>query len=1084
MNELSMQHVRQSWRADVAVPLCRRVSGRSKHTFLAATALATLTAAPAFAQEVPLIEIDDERTSTVRTSGVDGGNAADITVLGEGSIVVESGPALVLDSDNSVLNEGVLESDADANGSGILVETAGGRSADIGNSGTIRVGPELDLNEDERPTTGPNFGIRLDGEGVFEGDILNSGTGLIEVTGDGAVGIDIGGPMIGDIVNQGSIDVRGDDAVGIRLSDTLDGDLTNSGSIQSTLEGGGVGILVGGDISGQLVNQGTVAAGAPRRADQRRDLVEQQAGVAALFVNADVAGGIVNGPTEDGGAGSGADLLARGGGSGLLVSARSLEGVGRDVTLGVVGVGDEAFAVINRASIRTDSQIRDAEAPAVRIEGAEIGGEIFQTVLEGGFLNAQGATIGSSTADGQATGVSIGAHATVPVLRNDGQITAQSRIFTADTDLDGANDETGVGADAVGIQIDADASVPRIENNGTIQVQAAGEDASAYGIRDLSGSVSEFINTGSISLAIQNDSSGSLTAIDFSANTTGIDFFNSGTIVGNVLLGAGNDVAVFDGGVFGGRFDLAGGSNSLTLRNGAQFSGTLLGDNIDLFVSDAQFNTTSETATRVRSALFENSSILRLAIVDQNLGEGGLFADDSIVLGSDTQLDPDFFAFPMLGEPVVLLSAQTLDIGGSLEELNLQAGVSSVLFETDLALIQADGREELVLNLRRRTAEEIGLDAQQGAVLDAASEALPNDNELGAAIANIGDVDTLTAALDQLTPEFSEISRFVAVNAQTLALNTLSARFQSRRDLTDASEAIPEVATQMAAEEFGLKRSKWSFYLEELVTIADRDTTEDVKGYDGDIIGLMAGVDRPMFGLDAVGLSVMQSIADFDDDLFDEDDFEILSTQVNLYATYGHKGFFVDVLGSFAFHDLERTRTVSFGNFQRAVSADWNATQFGGSAQAGYRLQLGRYGFSLTGNINYTKLDEDGYTEDAGEGGIGFVVEDRDITSLRAGANIKLDALFDFSDELKFRPSIYGGILSELDDTELTTRARFDTGSQLLEFTSPVAQDDSIIGGLGLSFLTRRVIVSFNYNVEIADDFFGHNAGLSVRMRF
>jgi len=145
---------------------------------------------------------------------------------------------------------------------------------------------------------------------------------------------------------------------------------------------------------------------------------------------------------------------------------------------------------------------------------------------------------------------------------------------------------------------------------------------------------------------------------------------------------------------------------------------------------------------------------------------------------------------------------------------------------------------------------------------------------------------------------------------------------------------------------------------------------------------------------------------------------------------------------------------------------------------------MGRFGLSLTGNINYTKLDEDGYTEDAGEGGIGFVVEDRTITSLRAGANIKLDALFDFSDELKFRPSLYGGILSELDDTELTTRARFDTGSQLLEFTSPVTQDDSIIGGLGLSFLTRRVIVSFNYNVEIADDFFGHNAGLSVRMRF
>ena len=1052
-------------------------------TLLASTALWAGMAAPALAQAMQEITVDDERNETLRSSTADDGGPADILVTNEGSVLVDEGMAVILDSDNTLTSNGILRSDGEMDAAGVLVETGTGIDSGIVNSGQIDVIPDVD-NEDI-PGTGPNFGIRLTGEGPFTGDILNDTGGQIAVGGRGSIGLDLGAPVIGTVENRGQIALDGPDSIGVRIGGALTGDFVNSGRILANNRGDETGILVQAPVAGQIRNLGEVTAGRTSFFNRDFDIVAGS-GRAALDVRADIGNGILNGPVEQGGGdGAGATLATNNAPVSLLVTAQRRDGSAGDVTIGAVGTGEDAFAIVNRASINTSNDAQGVDGTAIRIEGAADGGQTFRSVLEGGIRNAQGGAINVNTSDGIATAIDIGDFATVPEIRNGGNITVRTQVFRADTNFDGENDIEGTGADAFGITIAENATVERIANSGAIDVGAAGLDSTAIGILDLSGTVTSFDNSGNLLTAIGQASTGDTIAADFSRATGDFTLTNSGNIVGDVLLGAGNDIAAMSGGVHVGDLDFGGGVNRFDLSDGAQFVGTIRGAAVDLDAVGSLVEVNANDPSFLRSASLAGASTLRIDIGRDPDAAGGLSATNTLSLSADTILDPNFAVFPEVDDPIVLASAGTLDIEGGLDALGLQLGLSSVVFEQALTL-QSGERDELVIELRRKSAEEIGLKGENAVIFEAAAEGLVTDDTLGPAIANIDSVETLETALDQLRPQSSEVPRFVAVNSMNMALGGLRTRLASRRDMAERARNDSMFEGSPVADEFRIRPEQWSVFLQEIGSIADRDPTPGVRGFDGHSFGFLAGIDRSMLGLDVLGLSAMVSISDFDDDGFNNQDFEILTGQLNLYGGLSFlDGFFFDFLGSVAFHDIERDHTIQFADFSRRVSADWDATQLGGSASIGYQHDFNdRWHARLAGLVNYTELDEDGYSETAGENATGFVVDDRDSSSLRAGGTFELAGTFDVGSETQFRPRLTGGYLTELDDDFVTTTARFGEAGERFSLSVPVSQDDSIFGGLNFAVITRSIIVTVGYDAEIADDFFAHTGSLSVRLTF
>ena len=132
---------------------------------------AVLIATPALAQ----VQIEEALTAPVATATAgDGGVPSDVTIGTGGSITIETeGPALILNSDNVLNNQGQIAINNVDNATGVLLE--GGANRNYAQTGTIRIVEDFDeANTDDEPLADPHFasgtgstGILLSGASPF-----------------------------------------------------------------------------------------------------------------------------------------------------------------------------------------------------------------------------------------------------------------------------------------------------------------------------------------------------------------------------------------------------------------------------------------------------------------------------------------------------------------------------------------------------------------------------------------------------------------------------------------------------------------------------------------------------------------------------------------------------------------------------------------------------------------------------------------------------------------------------------------------------------------------------------------------------
>ena len=229
-------------------------------------------------------------------------SSGDIHITSTGSVKPAGGAAVTIDSNNSVKNEGTIAIQGANGATGILANTnlAGG----ITNSGTITIDEnytptdtDSDGDIDGPFAQGSNrFGIHVLGGGTFTGDILNSGT--ITVEGNESAGIAIDSALDGSLTSTGKVSVLGDNSVGIRAA-AVSGDVTIGSGSSTTVQGqNSIGVLLGGDIGGALVIQGTVSSTGYRSTTAPADVSKLDSddllqGGSAVVISGSVAGGIL-----------------------------------------------------------------------------------------------------------------------------------------------------------------------------------------------------------------------------------------------------------------------------------------------------------------------------------------------------------------------------------------------------------------------------------------------------------------------------------------------------------------------------------------------------------------------------------------------------------------------------------------------------------------------------------------------------------------------------------------------------------------------------------------------------------------------
>ncbi|MBL4871327.1 MAG: hypothetical protein JKX72_10275, partial [Robiginitomaculum sp.] len=202
------------------------------------------------------VEITDAQTTGINTS-TSGNNAApsDVTITATGSVVVTTGAAVTVDSDNAVINDGSITSlDADDT-TGILI--SGNRTGTITNNNLISLTEtvptdDLALGADIAVGSG-RVGILISGASQFIGNIENSSTGQIIISGQDSSGIKLAAlsSVTGNINQNGRITVFGERSTGLDIIGDVIGNLAVNGAIVATGEDASA-IKVSGDVTGSL----------------------------------------------------------------------------------------------------------------------------------------------------------------------------------------------------------------------------------------------------------------------------------------------------------------------------------------------------------------------------------------------------------------------------------------------------------------------------------------------------------------------------------------------------------------------------------------------------------------------------------------------------------------------------------------------------------------------------------------------------------------------------------------------------------------------------------------------------------------
>lgn len=996
--------------------------------------------------------------STATTAPLVTSTAGDIQVTSAGSIKPTTGTAITINSNNKVQNDGTLAIQG-VNGSGGIVANPG-FAGDITNSATGVI--TIDENytatdtDNDGDIDGPfaqgnnRFGIHVLSGGTYTGNISNAGT--ITIEGNQSAGIALDSALTGSLTSTGKITVLGDNSVGIRAG-AVSGNVTVGNASTTNVQGANsIGVLLGGDIGGALVIQGTVTATGYRStvapADPSKlDADDLLQGGSAVVVGGNVAHGILldtrppaNGSTSTDVDNDGipdasettATIVSYGAAPAMVIGSAT-----QSVTVGAVASSAAGHGLVINGSI-TGSGVYSG----VNANGLSIGG-LGQSVSIAGGMTLNG-SIGAIANGASATALHIGSGATVPQIAVNGNIGAGG----------GGTATSAVNA----ILIDAGATVNSITNSGSITASLSGTGGTAAAIVDRSGTVSLVQNSGQIGVANFASLGASATSIDLATNSTGATIRQvaaaSGkpapTINGNIKFGTGADTLDIQAGTVFGNVDFGGGSDVLNLAGTSVFQGTLansggLAVNIG---NGATLDVTTVGAVNIGSLNAGAGSTLAVSIGPSantvyNVAGTATFGTGSKVLVTLNQVGTANGSY-------TIVDAGTLSGASNLTAVNLP-----FLFNGTLTSNAAAGT--VSLDLQRKTGAQLGLNASESAIYNAALNAADADAPIAAAFLGLTDQAGVRGTLQQMLPDHAGGAFEAATKGSRLSAEILA-------------DPKPLSGLWLQQVAWGSSKSIGS------------TSSYDITGW-----GASAGYGISLGKVATVGVTAAY--------LWGKDGHNANELQSNhyeggLYFIGGSGPFRVwgrATIGTINFDGKRNfSSTLNGQTVSRTADGSWKGTLYSGTAGVSYEARMGRLSIRPNATLEYYKLKEDGYTETGGGDAFDLTVQSRD--SNESAANALLTVGYDLmapapdGDGGWARVELEGGRRELLGSSLGNTIAAFKNGTPFAltaeERTSGWRGGLRVVGGnSGVGFVGE-----VNAEQQQGDVSFGLRAGVNLNL--
>lgn len=255
------------------------------------------------------------------------------------------------------------------------------------------------------------------------------------------------------------------------------------------------------------------------------------------------------------------------------------------------------------------------------------------------------------------------------------------------------------------------------------------------------------------------------------------------------------------------------------------------------------------------------------------------------------------------------------------------------------------------------------------------------------------------------------------------------------------------------------------------------DSTNDQGDGGGDIgyrsttTGVTAGADMalgsPFGGGDRLFLGLFAGYgdtqADFDDGL---GTLDLTGTMLGAYATYTVAGFYLDFVVSYQSLNFETYNTTTTG------TANYDGSAWGGSLEAGYRIDLGGFDIEPQVQLTYVNVSHESFVDS-----MGASVEDDEGHSLQLRGGLRASTSFKLDEGVMLRPYVDLGVIHEFADANDVVVLGTTMSDALYDTAYEVG------GGAALS-LPGGMQVFIDVDYRGASDYSSVNGVLGLRLSF
>lgn len=915
---------------------------------------------------------------------------------------------------------------------------------------------------------------------------------LISVTGQESYGLRVAAPVTGDITSDGRIVMFGENSRGVSIENDVSGDVEIAAV--DAVSPGGEGIVIEGDIGGGLRLDGAVNVSGYRTSNRTIEaamaLFDQgdddiNAG-SAVIIAGDIVNGVFIASTSDirqfSGAGAAVDI-----GQG-----------GETVTIGTTRVPDDydqtdenadeddqddttTYAVVNRGGVSASGVFDGKATTGFLIAGRDENGLLRAVILSGDGLRNDNA-ITALSYDAEAVAMRAGEGAQGAAISNTGTIEGRALIGYAG---DEHADDRYRQAQAYGLVLDEGSAIQQVLNEGgriiaSVQDGAIGNGATA--IKVDSETVSLILNQGEITAQVfgapptdVESTTQNTIAIDARNHDGGLTVTQSAlldddgaprdtfvAIAGDVLFGNGDDTLELLTGTVTGDVEFGQGADQLII-NGAELNGAIRDSdaNLTIDVTNGRIILTGSDNLGLTDATFNDGAVLEIQIDTANRTGAFVDASGAVTFAQGSDLSVSLGGLVENVQDFTLITADTLTIA---DQTLLTATDAPFLYNAEIRTADSDPNT-LVISLSRKTADELGMNANEAAAYDEAFAMMTAVDAVGDAFAAMRSADQFFGAYNQLLPEYAASAIQFALASNDAAVGALSTRLDNAR-------LSPDELAGVWIQEFGY--------------FADRSGTAFGPGYRGQGVGVAMGIDRPMGPFYAVGFHLVGAASEVEETEGFDDPMVALSGQLGGYAALDLGG--VDVSGSvgIGYDYFETERNIIIDSFSTVNTADWSGWHVTASAQAGRDFAWGAWVVRPEASLTWLSLFESGYTEqnqDPALADLALIVDDRESSVLTAGATVGVARRFgtDFS---WWAPSARIGYRGELIGDSTDTVARFGETGSPFTLQSETLPGGGILAGFGLSAGSQYTTFTFAYDADVRDEFVRHVARLVVRLTF